>query len=121
MELSPNQEKIVSVLSDNQDGLGFNDLKRKTELHSKVLQDNLKKLVADGVVTKNKAGVNRWDKSNYKLTIDPDFLKVIERSFAEIEDFEKKWSAVTSYPGGDPCKDSDRNQARNCRTVRIKK
>ena len=44
MELSPNQEKIVSVLSDNHDGLGFNDLKKATGLHTKVLNDNLKKL-----------------------------------------------------------------------------
>ena len=90
MELSPNQEKIVSVLSDNHDGLGFNDLKKATGLHTKVLNDNLKKLEPE-VVTKNKAGVERWQRTNYKLTIDPDFLKVIERSFAEIEDFEKKF------------------------------
>ena len=91
MELSPNQEKIVSVLSDNQDGLGFNDLKRKTELHSKVLQDNLKKLVADGVVTKDKAGVKRWHKSNYKLTIDSDLLAILDGSLASIEIFEKNF------------------------------
>ena len=90
MELSPNQEKIVSVLGDNHDGLGFNGLKRATGLHTKVLNDNLKKLEPE-VVTKNKAGVERWQRTNYKLTIDPDFLKVIERSFAEIEDFEKKF------------------------------
>ena len=90
MELSQNQQKIVSVLSNHSDGLGFNALKRETGLHTKVLNDNLKKLVPE-VVTKNKAGVETWQRTNYKLTIDPDFLKVIERSFAEIEDFEKKF------------------------------
>ena len=74
MELSPNQEKIVSVLSDNHEvGLGFNDLKRATGLHTKVLNDNLNKLVPE-VVTRDKAGVEQWARTNYKLTIDPDFL-----------------------------------------------
>ena len=91
MELSHSQEKIVNALRENhQQGLGFNALKRETRLHSKVLQDNLKKLEPE-VVTKDKAGVERWQRTNYKLTVDPDFIKIIERSFAEIEEFEKKF------------------------------
>ena len=95
MELSHSQEKIVNALRENHlHGLGFNALKRKTGLHSKVLQENLKKLVPE-VVTKDKAGVERWQSTNYKLTIDPDFIKIIERSFAEIDEFEKKGTEIS--------------------------
>ena len=90
MELSPNQEKIVSVLSDNHDGLGFNDLKKATGLHTKVLNDNLKKLQPE-VVTKDKAGVEQWQRTKYKLTIDSDMLAILDTSLASIEIFEKNF------------------------------
>ena len=68
MELSQNQQKIVSALSNHPDGLGFNALKREAGLHNKVLDDNLRKLVAEGVVTKYKKGEERWQGTTYKTT-----------------------------------------------------
>ena len=90
MELSPNQEKIVNTLRDNRDGLGFNALKRATGLHTKVLNDNLKKLVPE-VVAKNKEGVERWQRTTYKLTIDSNLMGILDASLTSIEMFEKQF------------------------------
>lgn len=71
-------QKIARVLYDHPKGLGFNKIQEKTGLPRKTVNNHLKSMLIDGVITKKKLGSNPNSPTIYRIKIDEQQKNLLE-------------------------------------------
>lgn len=79
-------KKIIHTLWDNPAGLGFLELKAKTDMNSKTLNSHLQRLEKNEIISKTKRGTSQNSPTTYRVNIDENRKKIIDFTIPSVFD-----------------------------------